>query len=71
MSLVLLLLLPLGLAPALRQEWRLLFNSAKHGMSFSTFTGMAQSAVALQQHGSQLAPTVEADYRIQHNPQHQ
>lgn len=28
-----------GLPPALRQDWRLLFNSGKHGMSFSTFMG--------------------------------
>jgi hypothetical protein len=28
-----------GLAPPLRQDWRLLFNSTKHGMSYSTFLG--------------------------------
>lgn len=34
------LLFPLaGLPLPLRQEWRLLFNSSKHGMSYSTFLG--------------------------------
>jgi hypothetical protein len=33
-----------GLAPELRQEWRLLFNSSKHGMSFSTFMGRVGEA---------------------------
>lgn len=28
-----------GLPPPLRQDWRLLFNSARHGMSYSTFLG--------------------------------
>jgi len=28
-----------GLAPAQRLEWRLLYNSQKHGISFSTFLG--------------------------------
>ncbi|WIA18905.1 hypothetical protein OEZ85_003577 [Tetradesmus obliquus] len=32
-------LLAPGLPPPLRQDWRLLFNSARHGMSYSTFLG--------------------------------
>ncbi|WIA39202.1 hypothetical protein OEZ86_005327 [Tetradesmus obliquus] len=32
-------LLAPGLPPPLRQDWRLLFNSTKHGMSYSTFLG--------------------------------
>jgi hypothetical protein len=28
-----------GLPPPLRQDWRLLFNSTKNGMSYSTFLG--------------------------------
>lgn len=32
-------LLAPALPPDLRQEWRLVFSSAKHGMSFNTFVG--------------------------------
>jgi hypothetical protein len=36
-----------GLTPPLRQDWRLLFNSAKHGMSYSTFLGRLGDASLL------------------------
>jgi hypothetical protein len=51
-------LLAPGLAPALRQEWRLLFSSDRHGASFNTFLARlgeaAPTLVLVRDHGGAL-----------------